>query len=494
MRIDCVVKNGKLVIPKYGILEADIGIEGEKIVQIGRDISTQGKVIDAKGKYVFPGCIDTHTHYGHFNEFYNEMESESKCMAFTGVTTSVVLLDRCIKNMEGWKEKTNDPELFANFPGMSHPLWKASHKKILPEAIRKSEKVSTNDFAFHLLIGNNEQIEEIPDYHRDFGVASFKFWTGLGGPAALTPPQMWSLFKKCNQEGVLPYVNTVNSALQNQITQEVEDLAKTDQRLKGPILVKKSRPAIVETLDLQTTLWLAKEIGAQELLVAHMVSKDSAKLIRHYRNEYGLNVMGEACVAWLSLWWPEVEERLGYIATSITPQIGDKEDADSLWEGIRLGEILCIGTDGMVPPREKYCDGKPNPMFQPAPTRDRPGLGFPSHMCLFPMVLHMGMEKGFSPVEMAEISSYNPAKVLRLFPRKGTIAVGSDADLVIMDLGKRHILKKEELHSVSPFCPWDGWELNCWPVLTMLRGQVIFEDGKVIKEKTGKYLARHSKS
>src|SRR5262245_66350416 len=97
--IDCVVTNGKLVIPEFGILEADLAISGEKIVGIGSDIRDAKKIVDARGQHVFPGCVDTHSHYGHCNEFYNEMESESKCYASMVITTSMNLHDRCIKTM-----------------------------------------------------------------------------------------------------------------------------------------------------------------------------------------------------------------------------------------------------------------------------------------------------------------------------------------------------------------------------------------------------------
>ncbi len=491
MAIDCVIRNGKVVIPKQGIFEVDIAIGGEKIIQIGKEIRDGRKVIDAKGKYVFPGCVDTHTHYGHWNEFYSEMESESKGLASLGITTSVILLDRCIKNMEEWKDRIGDPKLFVKKPGMLHAMWRASYKKIFPRAIEKSEKFSSNDFAFHLLMENKGQIDEIPYYYKELGIASFKGWTGLEGPAALTPPELWVFLKKCKEVGVLPYVNTVNFGLQEQITREVEERAKTDKGLKGPILRKASAPGIVETLDLHTTLCLSKEIGVQELLIAHVTYRDSVKLIRHYRKEHGLNVQGEACGTWLSLWWPEIGETLGYRATRIIPQIGYKEDADSLWDGIRTNDITCIGTDGAVTPTKVFPDGKPNPWYQPPATKAREGRGFPGHTCLFPIVLHLGMERGFSPVDIAEVCAYNPAKLMRLYPKKGTIAVGSDADLVIVEMGKRHIVKKTELKTSAPYSPWEGWELKCWPTLTMLRGQVIFQDGRLVKGRSGKYQPRY---
>ena len=181
MSADCVIKNGRLVIPKHGIVEADIAIKNQKIVQIGRDVGEGLNVLDAKGQYVFPGCVDVHMHYGHFNEFYDEMTTESKCMTSLGVTTSIILLDRCVKNMEGWKEQLDDRDLFLKEPGMLHHMWRASYKKLFPEVIEKSEKHSTNDFAFHLLMENYEQIAEIPEYYREYGISSFKFWTGLEG-------------------------------------------------------------------------------------------------------------------------------------------------------------------------------------------------------------------------------------------------------------------------------------------------------------------------
>jgi dihydroorotase-like cyclic amidohydrolase len=496
MPIDCLITNGKLVIPKHGILEANLAISGEKIAQIGLGIKDAKKIIDAKGQYVFPGCVDTHSHYGHCNEFYSEMETESKCLASLGITTSMILLDRCIKNMDGWKERRNDPELFEqpmeNVPGFIHAMWKGSYRKIFPEVVEKSSKFSSNDFGFLLATVNDTHIEEIPLCYHELGVTVFKAWTGLYRSVALSPPQMWRYFKKCKEVGALPYINTINFAMQEQITQEAGDRAKTDKTLVGPRLVKEARGAdIIETLDLHTTLCLAKETELPQLLIAHVATGASVKLIRHYRAE-GLNVEGESCGVWLTLWWPEVGERLGYMATCIIPQISDKDDVDMLWDGIRGGEITCVGTDGVISPRPTFPDGTPNPLYMPTPTKDREGMGFPSHICNFPVTLHEGLKRGFSPVQIAELCSYYPAKRARLYPRKGTIAVGSDADLVFVDVGTPHVIKKEELNTVAPFNPWEGCVVNCWPTLTMLRGQVIFENGKHVLKKRGQYQPRFS--
>jgi dihydropyrimidinase len=291
---------------------------------------------------------------------------------------------------------------------------------------------------------------------------------------------------------VLVYANCVNAALWHQVSQEIEERAKTDSTLAGPFGQKASFPGIVESVDLQQVLALAAEVKLPELIIAHVTYRDSVDLIHHYRTQLGLNVHGETCAAWLSLTWPEIGEKLGHLATCIIPQLGFREDADALWNGIAGGDITCIGTDGVISPRKNFPDGKPNPIYRPEPTRERQGLGFPSHNCMFPVVLNEGMERGFSPVQIAEVCALNPAKAMRLYPRKGTIAVGSDADLVFVDVKKRHTVTLDELHTASQFTPWEGLELGCWPTMTMLRGRILFENGNFVGKVAGNYLPRYS--
>jgi dihydroorotase-like cyclic amidohydrolase len=213
------------------------------------------------------------------------------------------------------------------------------------------------------------------------------------------------------------------------------------------------------------------------------------ELVRRFRHDYGLDVEAEAAGVWLDLSWPDVGE-LGYMATCIIPQISDRADVDALWNGIRTGDVTCVGTDGVISPTETFPDGTPNPLYAPPPTKDRPGMGFPSHICHFPVVLDTGLKRGFSPEKMAEVCAANPARLMNLYPRKGTIAVGSDADLVIMDLDARHVIRHEELKTTAPFNPWEGRVVDCWPTLTMLRGRVVCENGTMSPGKHGRYLPR----
>jgi dihydroorotase-like cyclic amidohydrolase len=490
---DVIVRGGHLVVPFSGLIDADVGIVGDKITAIGHQLGSAKESVDASGKYVFPGCVDTHTHYGHFNEFYSEMESESQCLVSLGVTTSVVLIDRSVKNMANWISRRQDPELFAqpqtDKPGLAHHMWRASFHEVVPDAIAESEKHSANDFAFHLGIGNVHQIEEMREYQQDYGVTSFKCWPGLYPWAALEAPALRQFLITCRNIGALPYVNTVNTTVQERIANEVH--ASLGPSMPGPEQVKRSNSdPLIETLDLQTTLWLARAVKSPRLCIVHLTSKDGVELVRLYRDHYGLNVEGEVGSVWLDLMWPEVGAQLGYQATCIIPQLGDQSDVDVLWEAVRHREITCVGTDGVVSPRATFPDGSPNPMYMPPPTRERPGLGFPSHICHFPIALDSALRRGFSVTTVAEICAANPARLMNLYPKKGTIAVGSDADLVLVDMTRSHIIRHAELNTTAPFNPWEGREVQGWPVLTMLRGRVVAREGKLVGNPAGKYIAR----
>jgi dihydropyrimidinase len=105
----------------------------------------------------------------------------------------------------------------------------------------------------------------------------------------------------------------------------------------------------------------------------------------------------------------------------------------------------------------------------------------------FPVTLHEGLKRGFSPVQIAEICFYHPAKMVGLYPKKGTIAIGSDADPVPVDIGTPHIIRQDEPNTVAPFNPWESCEVNCWPTLMMLRGEVIFENSRQVVKKRGRF-------
>ena len=180
---DLIVRGGRLVLPYKGEVDADIGVVGEKIAQIGGSLGSGREELDATGKLVFPGCVDTHTHYGHFNEFFAEMATESRGLLALGITTSMVLIDRSVRNMARWIALREDPSLFAqpdtDDVGLAHQIWRSSYHQVVPLAIEDAEQVSANDFGFHLGMANLDQVSEIPAYQTEYGITSFKCWPGL---------------------------------------------------------------------------------------------------------------------------------------------------------------------------------------------------------------------------------------------------------------------------------------------------------------------------
>ena len=281
----------------------------------------------------------------------------------------------------------------------------------------------------------------------------------------------------------------MNTDVQKTMAHRTQEAMKPSLSSPEAVWLANSHP-LSETFDLFQTLQLARDIDSPRLCIVHTASKEAAELISLYREHYGVNVQGEAGTAWLDLWWPDVGERLGFQATCIIPQLRTQPDVDALWEAIERGDITCVGTDGVISPFPRLRDDLPNPSYVPPPTMETPGLGFPSHICHFPIVLDAALVTWILSVTIAEITAANPAKLMDLYPRKGAIAIGSDADLVVVDTATTRRITLTDLLTSAPFNPWEGREVRAWPVATVLRGKVVARDGKITQERTGRYLSR----
>jgi dihydroorotase-like cyclic amidohydrolase len=241
-----------------------------------------------------------------------------------------------------------------------------------------------------------------------------------------------------------------------------------------------SRPAWTEAEKMKCYIEIAKGTKCP-IGIVHIAIGDGPGIIASAKAE-GVDVVGETCPQYLTFTkdtfkdWPPF--------ANMNPPLREKEDNEKLWEGIQKGWIETVGSDHGPWTKDQKGD---NIMTA------RPGVGDVLSTWM-PVMLSEGVNKGRITLEkMVEVCCYNPAKYLGILPQKGLISVGSDADIVIVDLNKKQVPNAKELHSASGYNVYEflDWELKGWPILTMVRGNVVMEDGKVIGKKgSGVYIKR----
>jgi dihydroorotase (multifunctional complex type) len=460
--VDLVIKNGKVVTHSETV-SAAIGIDKGKVVAIAPEgfLPSAGKVIDAGGKYVLPGAIDLHTHmaYGeYFNiPFSQTVLTETGAAALGGVTTAAIYLRRVKTGL------------------LTH----------IDDLKRDFEANSYIDGFFHMMVAdeaNLEQIEKAPDY----GIYGFKFMMGYKGPQAealgipaIDDGFVLDGFRRVSKLGFPSrgMVHAENIDIVLRLRKTIEAQGRQDARAWFD-----TRPNFVEEECIHRAIFLAKVSGCP-LYIVHNTIKESVDIISRAKAE-GINVVMETCPQYLThnseQPVPVIKENP--VFANVNPPLRGKEDNERLWEGIRDGVIDTIASDHVSVTRElKGKDMWKAPM----------GIGNATQMIL-PVMISEGVNKNRIPLEkVAEVCSYNPARVFGFYPRKGTIAVGSDADLAIVDLEKKVKFTSEMSTSLCDWSIWEGWEFKGFPVGTIIRGEVVVEDSKLVgKPGYGRYLFR----
>lgn len=186
-------------------------------------------------------------------------------------------------------------------------------------------------------------------------------------------------------------------------------------------------------------------------------------------------MIGETCLHYLVL----TVDRGGVLA-KMNPPVRTEKDREALWKGLKRGVITCVGTDHGAKKKEHKGDN----IWKATP-------GFPGMETFFPLMLTEGLKRDISMPQMSEILSANNARMFGFFPKKGTISIGSDADLVLVDMNRKVVLRAENLHSAADFTPYEGMEVMAWPVVTMLRGKIIVKNDKLINKCQGEYVPRY---
>jgi dihydropyrimidinase len=461
--IDTVILNGRVVTPG-GVIDGGVAIEGERIVAVGLGdgLPPARRTIDAGGNYVIPGFLDAHVHLGpgslDWPKIAQDFRTESRAAAFGGVTTALVFLFSL-----------------------------DSYLPVFDDLIRWGEESSVVDFAYHAGINFPAQIEEIPALV-EHGITSFKhFFTayrGEGGGTieAMDPGLLFRSFRTIGAvgRGAVAQVHAEDMDLIRVHQEEIKASGRKD--LEAWSL---ARPPICEAIVIDQIASIARETGARPYIV-HLSTAAGVEAVERAQRS-GVDLVAETCPQYLTLTQTMESEIGGW--GKVNPPVRTTADQDRLWQALRDGSVTTMGTDHA--PLDLAMKMRGGNQFDDIWTV---GLGIPSGMeHLLPLLLSAGLGGDRLDVEqLVRVGSENTAKAFGLYPRKGVLQPGADADLVIVDPSIRGEIGRDFYHGVArEWSPYFGYPIRGLPVLTMVRGTIVVENRELVDPTPrGRYLPR----
>jgi len=477
--VDLVLKGGKIVTPD-ALFSGAIAIEKGKIAAIATEASCPPgrKTIDVGGKYVIPGVVDPECHLGHARLLEEDFKSETRAAMAAGVTTWGMQLSSTVirKTMTTFERPDDVPPWLKVFP-------------ILPEV---GDKHSMVDYFLTSKIMNDTHASEIPALAEKHGVTSFKTQLHLRSGTAV-----WDVWIGGRQQGIFGYDDgTVYLAMRNvaqlgppgiySLHCENWEIARilqqdlTRQGRKDTGAWDDRSPAFCEAGHVRTYAYYAKITGCP-LYIQHVTAPETVKEILKAKEE-GVKIFGQTGSHYLSL--PKDTWK-------INVPLRSKETIGQIWEALRDGLIDCVGSDHVnYDKRREEMEVKGDVW--------KTQSGFPSRVeALLPIMLSEGVNKGrITLPRLVEVCCANPARIFGLHPRKGILAPGSDADLVVVDLDRTCKVTNDMIFSSAGWSIYEGWEIRGWPVMTILRGEVMMEwpEGeprpKIVRQPIGRYIPR----
>ncbi len=461
---DLVIRSDRVVTPA-GVIACDLAIQGEKIVAVGAAASfgaeTARRVIDATGKIVMPGGIDPHVHLKWYSPHpdgsvtYTDPPSVVGRAALYGGTTTMIDFVR----------------------------W--THGKTIQQAIEDRHKDWTGqcqcDYGFHVMVEGAlppEIFGQLGEVLRS-GYPTVKLFT-----TDITPSRrgrmvdfgdLWEVFKVVAQERGLCVIHGED----NDIVMHMYDKLIRENRA-GFENMAEVHNAMSEDLSFRRVLGLAKNVPGIALYFMHISAAFGVEAIREARGR-GMPVYGETLHQYLMYTSEDYKRPNGQIYHTY-PSIKAQSDQNALWAGTLDSTIHTVATD------EVCCSLKDKIMGKRVDDATGGNVGVEPRVSL--MYSEMVGRRGYSLERFVDLVSSNAAKIMGLYPRKGALAVGSDADIAVLDPSRRFVLTKEMLHE-SDYSPWEGHEMLAWPVITVLRGKVVVDGGQFCGDlKDGKFLPR----
>lgn len=434
---DAVVRGGTVVVAGQGVAACDLAVAGGRIAALLAPgaRADAAETIDARGLHVLPGVVDGHVHFGMGSP--GDWGSESRAAVQGGVTTVL--------------NYTQSPE---------------SYLEIEARDRATAEAESLIDFALHAIVMNELHLAELDTLIDDHDVWSLKYFSNIKGDegARLGIPGTDTGFFYALARAVARHPEAV-LAVHPENVETIWRLTAEVQAAGGEGLAawNDARPPFVEAHDVFTTLLFAQQTGAR-VYVPHVTSAAALDVIARFRS--GARVHVETCPHYLT---HTIGSSLGPVA-KVNPPVRTDADVEALWAALADGTIDTVGSDHISRKREK----KDGTIWQAQP-------GFPGIATLLPVLLSEGHHKrGLSLERIAALTATNPARIFRLAPTKGAIAVGADADLAIVDLQATRTVAASAVDSHADYSIYEGWELRGWPVATLVRGTSVMRDGEVV--------------
>ena len=433
MKADLVIRNAR-VVTHAGETFGGVAVVGERIAAVGDDdaLPAGRREIDADGRVLMPGVIDPHCHLAVNYPYDEDMRTETAQAARGGITTVLLYI------------RTKEP----------------SYLPFYRERSAIGEENAHIDFGFHFGIQREEHIHEIDAIVAETGVRSFKLYFGYeaGNPIGIVPATDGWVYATMRQAALIPGgVVSVHCENTGIATWLKEEMIATGRQDLGAFT--ESRPAFCEVETIHRMIFLAELTGCP-LYVVH-TTVGQGPVVAEAARARGVDVMIETCPHYLTrtCYDPDLDMR-----AKISPPLRDREEVEGLWRGIFAGSVRSLGSDHV-------------PFFPKSGEdlwKEKPGIvSFPWEL---PLLLNEGVHnRGLPLSRLVELNSYSPARRFGLYPRKGSLQVGADADLVLVDLDE----ERQVVHEGNGTCIYEGWTLRGWPVLTVSRGRAVFEDGEV---------------
>jgi dihydropyrimidinase len=454
-----LIKNGRIVTAAEDYI-ADLFIEDGKISAIGKDLPYKAeKEIDASGKLVFPGGIDPHVHLempfmGTFSS--DDYETGTRAALFGGTTTVIDFIlqtqgDTLHNALKTWQEK--------------------------------SKGKAVGDYSYHMAVTdfNDSVAEEVVEFIEEEGITSFKTFMAYKGALMIDDGQMINLMKVVKENGGLVTVHATNGDVIDSLV--AKNLSEGNT---APLYHYLSQPEVTEAEASARFTDMLHYTGCPGYIV-HMTCEGAMNAVRRaaMRNQ---KVFVETCPQYLLVDASVYENGFESSKWVMSPPIREKKDQEALWAGIQQGLINSIGTDHCPFKWDQKLMGKDD--FSKIPN------GHPAIEHRMELIYSEGVKKGrISLNKYVELTATNPAKIFGMYPKKGTIAVGSDADVVIFDPNKKHTISKDSHHMNVDFSNYEGWEVTGKTETVLLRGNVAIENGKCHAEPgSGQFVKRDKTS